>query len=726
LADTLVMTSDAGTTKVLDEIRRRQRAGAAGPGPGRMRLGWWGLTLLVVAAAVIWTIRSSRALSHTFDEPHHLATGLEWWQAKSYRWWTENPPLPKIAVAMGPHFAGLRLPDRSVWEKTHPWAVGIDLLYKDGNYEKWLRLARLGTLPFLLLALGMTFLLAGGVRRPFAGFVATALVATYPPLLGHAALATTDVAAVATTLLFLYCLDRWWDRRTLLLAAAVGAAFGLAMLCKLTAPLLCGAAAAGWLVGRRITRKPATDGPAKPAAPRPSSPERASVPRQVRRPVHWPNRARAGGAAGAGHPVLMGVLMGFAGAVAAFVVVWAGYRFSIGRIDDLPALGYMKTPILPPLAERPGWLAALARLPLPAPEVPHGYLFLRTHNSYGHLAYLFGKVNDHGFWSFYLVGLLFKSPLTFLLAALGAVLALVRLAGKSPVPAAGPAAGLAAVAALLLSIAGTVNIGLRHLLAVVPLGAVWIATAADALGDAAAAVGKTVGTMARPFAVGGAALLIAGQAAVVETAEPELMAYFNPLAGREPGEILIDSDLDWGQDFLLLKREMAARKIGNLRIAFFGTVRPCGADMPMLRPLVPRQPATGWVVISENYYRAPDLIGLRRDPCDPGSGYGFHEAPADGFAWLRAHTPVARIGASLRLYDIRGPEEAPAAGEQARPAADGGAGGAASASSGAGGTTGTKTAAADASKADKNDKNDKKEAKKRKRRSRKSDRDDER
>jgi hypothetical protein len=77
--------------------------------------------------------------------------------------------------------------------------------------------------------------------------------------------------------------------------------------------------------------------------------------------------------------------------------------------------------------------------------------------------------------------------------------------------------------------------------------------------------------------------------------------------------------------------------------------------MPELLPLVPRQPATGWIVISENYYRASDLIGLRRDPCQASSAYGFHEAPADGFAWLRAHTPVARIGASLRLYHIDGP-----------------------------------------------------------------------
>ena len=57
-------------------------------------------TVAFVVAAVAWTVGSASALSHTFDEPHHLATGLEWWQFGTYRWWTENPPLPKVVTAL--------------------------------------------------------------------------------------------------------------------------------------------------------------------------------------------------------------------------------------------------------------------------------------------------------------------------------------------------------------------------------------------------------------------------------------------------------------------------------------------------------------------------------------------------------------------------------------------------------------------------------------------------
>ena len=168
-----------------------------------------GLTVASVAfmvAAVAWTVGSALALSHTFDEPRHLATGLEWWQFGTYRWWTENPPLPKVVTALIPYLSGMRLPGPPGTLTRAPWVPGVELLESAPDYVRTLMLARLGTLAFLLLTLGLTFALAGGRKRPLSALIATALVATYPPLLGHAGLATTDVAAVATVLLFLFCL----------------------------------------------------------------------------------------------------------------------------------------------------------------------------------------------------------------------------------------------------------------------------------------------------------------------------------------------------------------------------------------------------------------------------------------------------------------------------------------------------------------------------------------
>ncbi len=575
-----------------------------------------GLTVALAVAAVVWTLQSASALSPTFDEPHHLATGIEWWQRGTYRLWTENPPLPKVVGALAPYLDGMRFPPDAVADPrsaspTFTWETGLQMLNRGDHPERTLMLARAGTLVFLLMTLALTFVLAGGRKRIGAAFVATALVATYPPLLGHAGLATTDLAATATVLLVLWALDRWTDGPSRGRAVALGVALGLAVLCKLTAPLVCAVAGVAWLAGRRWVRGSWTSARSDPA------------------------RERTGQVALAG--------------VTAFLVVWAGYRFSIGALDDLPAAGYLGAPLLPPIAERPGWLAWLCRLRVPAPELWHGLLFLRSHDQFGHPAYLFGQLHERGgFWNFYFVGLLLKSPLPFL-SLVGTAMATRWWSREGEgTRAPGIEAWLAVLAVLALSMISTVNIGMRHVLVVVPLLAIF--------------VGQTVTSwLARSApphrALTGAAigLLLVFNVAIVDHARPELVAYFNPLAGDEPAQALIDSDLDWGQDFAILERELAARQIAEAHVGFFGIFDPCHRGAPRLLPLTPGQPETGWVVLSEQFYRSRRFFTFRRESCAGGAPYRFDAATGDRFDWLKGHQPVARLGASLRLYHLSAP-----------------------------------------------------------------------
>ncbi|HVT09870.1 MAG TPA: hypothetical protein VHO67_20550 [Polyangia bacterium] len=577
------------------------------------------LTVAFVAAALAWTVGAATELSHTFDETHHLATGLAWWQFGTYRWWTENPPLPKIATALLPYLTGMRLPGRPETLSPDPWMPGVELLEAAPDYVRTLMLARIATAIFLLLTLALTFALAGGRKRLLSAFAATALVATYPPLLGHAGLATTDVAAVATVLLFLFCLDRWADGPSLPRAAAVGAGLALAVLCKLTAPAFCLTLSLAWLAARRWAKGAWT-------APAPTADGRRGVRRLL---------AQAA----------------VAGAVA-FAIVWACYRFSVGRLDDLPPMDYIGTPVLPPPGQRSALMAWFCRLRLPAPEFWDGFLFLKAHDKHGHSAFLFGQIRDRGgFWDFYLVGLLLKSPLPFLLLLVACAPALLRKR-RAPLDARALGAGLAALAALALSTLLTVNIGLRHLLIVVPLLAIFMAGVLTPWLEQLSQRGGRARAVA-VLAVGGA---LAASVAIVERARPQLMAYFNPLAGREPGRALIDSDLDWGQDFLLLARELRRRGITTAHYGFFGTMNPCRPGLPRLLPLVPKVPVTGWVVLSEQFYRSDFFVGIRRDSCTPPHDT-FDLAPGDSFDWLKRYEPVARIGATIRLYDI--PEPTP-------------------------------------------------------------------
>ena len=579
---------------------------------GRVALA--ALSAAFVIAAVAWTVTSANELSTTFDEPHHLTTGLAWWQFGNTRWWTENPPLPKVVIAALPYLAGLRpRADPAATPGRNPWSVGIELLDGRSDAGHLLLLARLGTAAFLLLALGVTFALAGGRRRPLSAFIATALCATYPPLLGHAGLATTDVAAVAMVLLFLLALDRWASRPTRARALAVGAAFAGALLCKLTAPLFCAAGAGGWLVGRRVVLGAWLGGDTDNTGPG--------------------FRARA---------LLVQVAVG---AVAAFFVTWAGYRFSIGRLDDFAPASYLGTPVIPTADARSGLIRWLCRVPLPAPEALHGALFLRAHDHRGHTAFLFGRLSEHGFWNFYLVGLLLKSPLPFLALVAAAAALLVRRGARALDPRALGAA-LAALATLALSTVMTVNIGLRHLLGAVPLLAVF---AGSTLGPWVAALSLPG---RRALAAGALAVLLAVNVAIVQSAHPELFAYFNPLAGREPGQALIDSDLDWGQDLGLLKRELRARQITSLHYGLFAIVNPCDPEMPSMHALEPGRPVTGWVVLSEQFYRSTLHFSFCRDSCAREAEYGFHSDPGDAFDWLKGGPLTAQIGASLRLYHL--------------------------------------------------------------------------
>jgi 4-amino-4-deoxy-L-arabinose transferase-like glycosyltransferase len=582
----------------------------------RGRLGQWSLHLATIAVALVGVVsvgHTRHALSGTFDEGDHLAAGLEWWQFGTYTLWTENPPLARVADAAVPYFCGMRLPPRSSWEpKTHDWdiswQVGTDALYAGEGFETNLSRARLGTLPFFLMALGSVWGLAGGRRRPLAGLVAVALTSTLPALIAHGALATTDVTFTGMFLLATLALWRWFAAPTAFRAGALGAAVGLALLCKFSTLLFFPVTVLALVAARRLAAMPAQ-------------------PLRDGRPLGW--RAGAG-------QVALAALVGFA-------VTWAGYRFSVGRMDDLmPEVKGWLT-ILPPVAQRAGLSGLLLHARIPMPELFHGLRFLAAHNHVGHDAYLLGNVSDHGFRAFYPVALLVKTPLPLLVLLL---VSLPVIARRRPGQWEGAAAALAALGIVLVSLPSHVNLGIRHVFVVLPLLAVAIGHAAERVAGRWNGRRRLIGTTFL------AALLMA-QVGIAIAAWPAELGYFNLLAGADPAKVLLDSDLDWGQDLFELRRQARALNVDALKIAFFGMqIRLCQHGLPPLQALVPGQETTGWIAISENYYRARSSFMLLKDPCDPQSTYPDGAVPANSFAWLKAQAPVAMAGSSIRIYHL--------------------------------------------------------------------------
>ena len=129
------------------------------------------------------------------------------------------------------------------------------------------------------------------------------------------------------------------------------------------------------------------------------------------------------------------------------------------------------------------------------------------------------------------------------------------------------------------------------------------------------------------------AALLAWSLLIVVRAHPDHLSYFNALAGDHPEHVLVDSNLDWGQDLYRLRDTIVARGIPDtVRVAYFGTADVAAAGVPNARELGLHERATGWIAASETYL-AGEWVGR-------------------AYEWLLDYQPVARIGPSMRLWYI--------------------------------------------------------------------------
>jgi hypothetical protein len=104
---------------------------------------------------------------------------------------------------------------------------------------------------------------------------------------------------------------------------------------------------------------------------------------------------------------------------------------------------------------------------------------------------------------------------------------------------------------------------------------------------------------------------------------------------------LIDSNLDWGQDLIALKRFMDREGIENIWLAYFGNEDPAtlGIDFAL-----PRGPQPGWNAVSVNY-----VMGLPFSHIRDGRGNRVRLG-RPLFVEYQKFEPVARAGYSIDLY----------------------------------------------------------------------------
>lgn len=247
--------------------------------------------------------------------------------------------------------------------------------------------------------------------------------------------------------------------------------------------------------------------------------------------------------------------------------------------------------------------------------------------------FLLGEFSRRG-WPYYnLVALVVKTTIPALvLLLLGGVLALRR--PRFEVIAGFLFAGMF----LLVSAFSSLNLGIRHVLPILPF---LYSSAVIAIHDAR----RDAKEREQRVVTGVVALLVGWHVVTAMLAFPSYISYFNPLIGshRNADRILIDSNLDWGQDLRRLAQWTRDHGIDVMRVHYFGAgsveheLGDRGVRWSGPRPqLLPK----GWFAVSRHFYR------LSFDPS---------RSPVTYDDYLRASRAefVTSIGGSIDVYRVR-------------------------------------------------------------------------
>jgi hypothetical protein len=574
---------------------------------------------LAYAGAAIASLRDD---SQTFDEGVHLAAGYTYLRFRDYRLNPEHPPLLKMLSALPLLLVPVRFdPGAREWRSGQEWQVGHLFLYRWNDAERLLLRARL---PTVALGIALAAAVFFWTRRHWgeeAAALAFALTLLNPDVLAHGRLVTTDVGFTLLFFLTVVCFERATDRLTWGRAIAFGLALGAACCAKFSAvalgPVLLGLGLVVVLQGPIPVSLGA--GPA----------------------VLGSRRARAVG---------VGLLLA-AGAVVASLCVWAAYGF-VRRAPDVAAPLPVAGPWGPLLGagERLGFL--------PAAFVSGFATFAQSTTLKP--AFLLGAVSLTGWPHYFLVTFLVKTPPALLLLLLLSLLTLGRhhsgMRGEwfLIVPTLVYAA---------LAVTRAFNIGHRHLLPLYPFLFVFAGRFACLLRRTADGTGRP--GEARPIAAV-LGLLLAGHVWSTASIHPHYLAYFNSFVGgpSEGWRVLVDSNLDWGQDLKRLRDWKVSRGIPTVKLSYFGTADPAYYGFPVEHILpsltdgvgLPRAgqvQAGDWVAVSatnlQGLYLGPDarplIERLRRLPPVGNVGYSILLYRAD-FDWAPDAAP-AREGGPL-------------------------------------------------------------------------------
>jgi 4-amino-4-deoxy-L-arabinose transferase-like glycosyltransferase len=468
------------------------------------------LLAVLYVAQCGWFIRTQ---SLTYDEPVHIAEGLNAWRYGRFEQYNDHPPLARL-------WCTLPLLNQK-WQvdiEQLPEAFRATRIAPDPVSLAWR--ARAMNVLFGLFLACLAWRAADRLFSRAAANFALALFAFSPSLIAHFSIAATDGAATLFIFATAWALVRWREQPTWRKTLGFGMLLGLLLLAKFsTAPSFLLALVWMLLLGAdKIIQPPAR--------------------------WNWGKTAAA--------------------LLLAIFVVWAGYFFHVAHLT-------VRDGTL--TATFPNWNEAIVKpvhggrnysLLIPAGEYVEGFRELVRHNRQGQPAFFLGQASTHGGWKlYYPVVILLKWPTIVLALSLTALaIALGRLRRKLQVPpdlwimASFPALYLA------MAIPARFNLGDRHVLPMYPFAILFTA----AVWEWGAHRRSVVAVL----------ILLAGlNAADALRYAPGYLSYFTPFVRpAESFRLLTDSNLDWGQGLLALRDYQHDHPGERISLSYFGSVDP--------------------------------------------------------------------------------------------------------------------------------------------------------
>jgi tetratricopeptide (TPR) repeat protein len=319
-------------------------------------------------------------------------------------------------------------------------------------------------------------------------------------------------------------------------------------------------------------------------------------------------------------------------ALVSVIAIWAlyGWRYApsptAGWVFDVPADAAAHSSV--PMARVAAWIDTHHVLPN---AFTQGLLSCAIGSVQP--AYLLGQVSDRGWWYYFPVAFLVKTPVSLLiLVGIGAVTFAV---GRARVGGVNEAFVILPVSVYFVcAMISGINLGVRHILPIYPFLFL----------IAGAGVEQLLTARRRLPRLAVAALFVVWIGSVAR-AYPHTLSFFNIAAGGPENGLsfLADSNLDWGQHLKALKAWMDDHGIQHINLAYFGQ-----ADPRQYRIDCTYLPAT--FTFASRVTSPPQLPGFVAISATVLSGVYLDPAWRVFYSGFRHRPPAAVIGHSIRVY----------------------------------------------------------------------------